>query len=69
MQLTHSRYDIGSIYWLPPRNQIPLGYLYATVHIDSGCFNHPVLILWVNPTRTEAIILLVRLTTNPFPYI
>jgi hypothetical protein len=65
MQPTHSKYDIGSIYWLPARNKIPLEHLYATVHIDSGCFDHPALILWVNPSSTEAIILLVRPTIKP----
>jgi hypothetical protein len=67
MQPTIPKYDIGSIHWLPPRNEVPLEHLHATVHIDSGCFNHPVVILWVNPLKTEAIILIVRLTTNSFP--
>ncbi|KAF1837766.1 hypothetical protein BDW02DRAFT_645127 [Decorospora gaudefroyi] len=57
MQPTHSKYDIGSIYWLPARDKVPAEHLHATVHIDSGCFNHPVVILWVNALRTEAIVL------------
>lgn len=69
MQATHSKFDIGSIHWLPARDKVPLEHLYATVHIDTGCLNHPILILWVNPLRTEAIILLVRPTTNPLPLI
>ncbi|KAH6613050.1 hypothetical protein C7974DRAFT_75248, partial [Boeremia exigua] len=59
MQPTLPKYDIGSIYWLPARDKIPLENLYATIHIESGCFNHPALILWVNSSGTDAIILLI----------
>ncbi|KAH7073248.1 hypothetical protein FB567DRAFT_196317 [Paraphoma chrysanthemicola] len=59
MRSTRSQCEIGSIQWLPARDKVPLEHLYATVHIDSGCFNHPVVVLWVNPQETEAIILLV----------
>jgi hypothetical protein len=67
MQPTQPKYDIGSIYWLPAHNKIPLEHLYATVQIEFGYFDHPVLILWVNPSGTEAIVLIVRLATYPFP--
>jgi hypothetical protein len=64
MKTARSDYDIGSIYWLPALNRVPREHLYATVHIDPGCFDHPVVILWVNAQKTEAIILTVRADTN-----
>jgi hypothetical protein len=67
MQPTQSEYDIGSIHWLPAYNKVPPEHLYATVHIDTGCFNHPVVILWVDPSGTEAIVLIVRPPLATFP--
>jgi hypothetical protein len=64
MKTARSDFDIGSIYWLPALNKIPREHLYATVHIDSGCFDHPIVILWVNPQKTEAIILTVRIANT-----
>lgn len=59
-QPTLSDYDIGSIHWLLARDKIPIEHLYATVQIEPGCFDHPVVILWVNQLKTEAIVLIVR---------
>jgi hypothetical protein len=64
MKTASSDYDIGSIYWLPALNRVPREHLYATVPIDPGCFDHPVVILWVNAQKTEAIILTVRADAN-----
>jgi hypothetical protein len=55
-------YPAGSIHWLLPRDRIPSEHLLAAQEVDEGCYNHPVLILAVDATFTEAAVLIVRHT-------
>jgi hypothetical protein len=53
-------YTSGTILWLPPKGEIPAEQLVAASYIEEGCFNHPVLVMSVNQTRTEVLVLVVR---------
>ncbi|KAF2123999.1 hypothetical protein P153DRAFT_351626 [Dothidotthia symphoricarpi CBS 119687] len=54
-----SKYDVGSILWLPPKDEIPIEYHATANSIDDGCFNHPVVVLSVNRARTEVVVLIM----------
>jgi hypothetical protein len=69
MKTARPDYGIGSIYWLPSRDKIPIEHTHATLHIDSGCFDHPVVLLWVNPQKTEATVLIVSATVDLCPQV
>ncbi|PVH94443.1 hypothetical protein DM02DRAFT_539458 [Periconia macrospinosa] len=52
-------YNVATIVWLPAKNEIPAEYMQAASGIDHGCFDHPAIILWIDPTGTEAMILMM----------
>jgi hypothetical protein len=52
-------YSAGSIYWLPPKEQICSDHLLTTDLLEDGCFNHPVVILATDSSHKEAALLIV----------
>jgi hypothetical protein len=59
---THEGYHIQSscILWLPEKEKID-GDLFDHNALSDGCFNHPVLILSVDPVMKMATILIVSI--------
>lgn len=62
---THNSYNMlaGCILWLPKKDQIDQ-HLLRGLNIDDGCFNHPVVVLSVNPEELDAIILIVSIASE-----
>lgn len=59
---THHRHDnrAGCIFWLPKKDYIDERLL-AGIDIDDGCFNHPVVVLSIDPNDGKATVLIVSI--------
>ena len=50
----------GCILWLRKRDEID-AHLLATVSIEDGCYNHPVVVLSANLVERTALVLIVSI--------
>lgn len=53
----------GCILWLPKKDQIDQ-HLVIGLDIDDGCFNHPVVVLSVDPEERNATVLIVSIPSK-----
>ena len=60
--LPTSRFESGTILWLPHVRRLPYNTLYLGDTVPDDCFGHPVLFLATNPSDDAAWILIVRHT-------